>query len=56
MGIVQYPATLDTVTEVAPVVTKAPTAPVVASALYRSQFVAAVPYAVLAGKVTFTMR
>ena len=56
MGIVQYPATLDTVTEAVPVVIKAPTAPVEASALYTSQFVTAVPYAVFAGKVTFTIR
>ena len=53
--MVQYPATLETVTEALPVVIKVVTAPA-AFALYTSQFVTAVPYAVFAGKDTFTIR
>ena len=55
MGMVQYPATLDTVTEAVPVVIRVVKAPA-AFALYTSQFVTAVPYVVFAGKVTFTIR
>ena len=46
---------MDTVTEAVPVVIRVVTAPA-AFALYTSQFVTAVPYAVFAGKVTFTIR